>query len=112
MTRKPWLMLAAILSFWMAVSGCSEPTGPKTVKSKDLDVKIPAMKHAVETKDQSAVPELVRDLDSDDPAVRLYSIQSLQRLTGEDFGYRYYDDREARKAALAKWQHWLEERKH
>jgi len=70
------------------------------------------MKHAAEAKDRSALVEMVHDLDSDDAAVRLYSIEGLQRLTGEDFGYHYYDDREARKASVEKWRHWLEEQKH
>ncbi len=103
-------MLATAL---VIVGGCSEPTGPKTVNSKDLSVKIPAIKHAAETNDRSAEAEMVRDLDADDAAVRLYAIQGLRRLSaGEDFGYRYYDDSEARKPAVEKWRHWLEEQKH
>ena len=108
-----FLLLAALLPpVCYCIGGCAEPSGPKTVDSKDLSVKIPAIKHAAETKDRSSIAELVHDLSSDDPAVRLYAIEGLQRLTGEDFGYRYYDDKEARKEAVAKWQHWLEEQKH
>ena len=103
-------MLAAAFCI---VGGCSEPTGPKTVTNKDLSVKIPAFKHAVEADDRAALPEMVRDLDDDDAAVRLYAIEGLRRLSeGEDFGYRYYDDAEARKPAVEKWRQWLKEQKH
>ena len=94
--------------------GCSEPTGPKTVSNPDLSVKIPAMKLAADdrSKDPATLTELVHDLDSDDPAVRFYAGESLQRLSGQDFGYRYYDDAEARKPAVEKWRGWLSEQKH
>ena len=61
-------------------------------------------------KDRSAVPQLVRDLDSDDPAVRFYTIQALRELTGQDFGYDYTDDdEEERKPAIGQWRAWLSE---
>ena len=94
--------------------GCTEPTGPKTVTNPDLSVKIPAMKQAAATdsKDPATLSELVHDLDSDDAAVRFYAGESLQRLSGQDFGYRYYDSQEARKPAVEKWRQWLSEQKH
>ena len=109
-------MLAATLALpvflaGLLPAGCSEPTGPRTVLSRELSIKIPAIKHAVRQKDTSAFAEMVRELDDDDPAVRLYAIQGLQRLTGKDFGYRYYDDKEARQPAVERWNKWLSEQK-
>jgi len=91
--------------------GCSEPSGPKVIASRDIDVKIPAIKRAVQDKDTTQLAELVKGLKSDDAAVRLYSIEGLQRMTGQDLGYRYYDDAEARKPALERWNKWLSEQK-
>ena len=71
---------------------------------------IPAIKMAVSAHDLNACAELVKDLDSDDPAVRFYAIEGLQKLTGESFSYRYYDDETRRVPALKKWQQWLAER--
>lgn len=105
-------MFAMLLSGVGFVGGCHEPTGPKTVYSPDPSVKIPAIKEAVATDNQKAAGELVKDLSSDDPAVRFYAIQGLQRLTGKDFGYRYYDDEDLRKPAVKQWQDWLAEQKH
>ena len=50
---------------------------------------------------------MVRDLGSDDPAVRLFAIGGLERMTGETLGYRYYDDEHARDLAIKRWQAWL-----
>ena len=91
-----------------AAVGCSEPTGPKTVYNRDPDVKVPAIKQAVAERDRSVVNELVKNLDSDDAAVRFYAISGLCRLTGDDLGYHYYKDKEQRQPAVARWHHWLE----
>ena len=95
----------------LMVGGCSEPTGPKTPGSRNLAVKVPAIKDAVAHKDMSAAPQLVSDLDSDDPAVRFYAIEGLERLTGQTFGYVYYDDRDTRRPAVMKWRKWLDDQK-
>lgn len=73
----------------------------------DPSGKIPAIKDAVEARDLAAARQLIKDLESDDPAVRFFAIQGLQRLTGQTFGYRYFDDERARKPALEKWHAWL-----
>ncbi|HEX8340282.1 MAG TPA: hypothetical protein VF624_05175 [Tepidisphaeraceae bacterium] len=89
-----------------AVSGCARPTG-KGIADEDASFKIPAIKSAVKHKDRSAAPQLVDDLSSTDSAVRLYAIGALERLTGEVFGYRYFDDDAARAPAVARWRAWL-----
>ena len=91
----------------LSVPACTAPQGPRIVSDPDPSVKIPAIEQAVHDKDQSALPQLVRDLDSDDPAVRFYAIQGLRRLTGQDLGYAYYLDQDQRQAAVRQWQQWL-----
>jgi hypothetical protein len=93
------------------VAGCHEPTGPRTVHNRDLAVKVPAIKEAVDRHDLSVAPQLVKDLDSDDPAARFYAIQGLHRLTGQTFGYVYYDEREKRRESVNRWRKWLDESK-
>ena len=90
----------------LAVAGCARPTG-KGIADEDASFKIPAIKSAVQKKDRSAAPQLVNDLSSTDPAVRFYAIGALKRLTGEDYGYRYYDDAADRGPAVARWREWL-----
>ena len=84
--------------------GCSH--APGRVTDEDPSDKIPAIKVAVEHKDKAAIPSLIADLNSDDSAVRFYAIDALQRLTGQTLEYRYYDDIEKRKAAVARWLAW------
>jgi hypothetical protein len=51
-----------------------------------------------------AVHELVSLLDDNDSAVRFYAIQSLRRLCGQDFGYRYFAPEAERAAAVRRWR--------
>ncbi len=62
-----------------------------------------AIEQAIRTGDTSKTTELVEQLDSDDPAVRLLAITALQRLTGETRGYRYDDPPVDRDKAIARW---------
>jgi len=72
-------------------------------------MKIPAMKTAVRQDAAGSKEQLVKDLDNEDPAVRLYAIGALQRLTGRSFGYRYYVDGPEREEAIGRWKQWLAE---
>ncbi len=90
--------------------GCSEPTGPRSVASEQLTVKIPAIKEAARARDMTAAPQLVEDLDSDDAAVRLYALEGVRKIAGgQEFGYAYYADVERRRQAVKKWREWLQQ---
>ena len=105
----PIIVAASVAT--LACAGCSEPAGPRSVTSDDLAIKIPAIKEAAQSRDLSAAPQLVTDLESDDPAVRMYAILALRDLADEDMGYVYYADREERKPAVQRWRKWLESRR-
>ncbi len=87
--------------------GCQNPLGRPSVQSDNPELMIPAVKRDVMTHDERDDPQLVRDLNDPDPAIRFYAIQGLRRLTGDDFGYRYYDDEPARAPAVSRWRAWL-----
>ena len=103
--RAPAVATAAVVV--ALVAGCTAPRPPLVVTDPDPSVKIPAFKKAVRTKDRGAVRQLVKDLESDDPAVRFYAIGALERMTGQQFGYRYYDGETGRAAAVGRWHDWL-----
>jgi len=104
-----WIRAWIIAALFGAVgTGCGA-RGPRTVADPDPAVKIPAIKQAVRNHDRSVIPQLIKDLNSDDPAVRFYSIDALHDLTGQTFGYRYFDDEQQRKPAVQRWQKWLSE---
>jgi hypothetical protein len=99
-------MLASI-SFTFALSGCSAPRPAIEVTNPDPSGKIPAMKKAVREHDLTAVRQLVKDLDSDDPAVRMFAIHALHELSGQRYDYDYFADEVQRQPALKRWQEWL-----
>ena len=103
----PRRRLAAAAIAAMAVAGCEAPRGPITVDSEDPDLQVLAIKRDVHLHDERDDAKLVLDLDDIDPAVRFYAIQGLRRLTGDDFGYHYYDDEVARAPAVARWRAWV-----
>lgn len=94
-----------------AAGGCFDAEPPSLI-SRHAPQKIPAIKAATENHDEKAVPQLVVDLDSDDSAVRFYAIEGLRRLTGQDFGYVYYQDALQRHDAVMKWRQWLNDQSH
>lgn len=107
MSRTIALLLAGI-GLLVFAGGCAEPRPPMVVTSHDPVVKIPAIKQAVADHDLSAAQQMVKDLESDDPAVRFYAIEGLRKLTGEEFGYEWFEeDDDARQPAVKKWQEWL-----
>ena len=101
--------LATTAMTFVGPGGCTEPTGPRTIANPDPAVKIPAIKQAVIDDDRAAAAAMIDNLDSDDSAVRLYAIEGLRRLTGQDFGYVYYAGRAERDPAIEKWKQWLRE---
>ena len=95
-----------LVSWTTAVAGCV-PDGPHTVYNPDPAVKIPAIVQATHSRDMSVIPEMVKSLDSDDPAIRFYANRALRDLTGQDFGYQYFGDEVGRRAATRRWKNWL-----
>jgi hypothetical protein len=91
-----------------AVCGCF-PREQQRIGALDPTSNIPAMQDAARDKDYKSIPQLVRQLDNDDPAVRFYAIQALQQLTGQTFGYQFYDDAVERRPAVRRWQQWVRE---
>lgn len=87
--------------------GCTAPQPKASISDPDASVKIRGIRGSVHQHDQATLEQLVADLDSDDAAVRFYSIEALQRITGQTMDYRYYDESLARQPAIQRWQQWL-----
>ena len=66
--------------------------------------KIYAIEYAARENNRSAIPNIVAQLDSDDPAVRLVAIAALKRMTGQTYGYHDYDPPEVRREAIDRWE--------
>jgi hypothetical protein len=107
MSRGIALLLAGIALLVFA-GGCVPPRPKLVVTNPDPTVKIPAIKKAVDEHNLAATRQMVKDLESEDPAVRFYAVEGLRKMTGEDYGYNWFDeDDDARRPAVKKWQEWL-----
>lgn len=60
--------------------------------------------------DESAIPDLIRMLESTDPGARLLAIRSLERLTGQTLGYDYAAPLWERSRAVERWRTWARAR--
>jgi len=94
----------------LGLPSCTAPKEDAAVGHPDPSVKIRGYKKAARERDMAAARQMVKDLDSDDPAVRFYAIRGLNDLAGQDFGYRYYFDEVQRRESLGRWQDWLKQR--
>lgn len=87
-----------------AVTGCSLPAGETSIRSDDPLGRAEALAAAVRGGDRSAVPDVIGLLHSEDPAVRMLAIASLEELTGERYGYEVNAPEQAREASIERWR--------
>ena len=100
------MILVGALVTGSLVSGCYSPE-PPSLTSDSPPRLIPAIKIAANNHDRAAIPGLIQNLDDKDSAVRFAAISALRKMTGEDFGYRYYDREFDRQPAIQRWHLWL-----
>jgi HEAT repeat protein len=98
MLRWPVMVAGAAL-----LGACAPPASRGGFDSPDPAAKLYAIERAMRRGDRAAVPQLVEQLDSDDPAVRLLAISALERLTGQTYGYRHDDPPWQRQDAIRRW---------
>ena len=88
------------------VGGCARPPGG--FGSPEPGARLVAIMQAAHDRDQSAIPHLIESLDSDDSAVRLMAIGTLEELTGQTLGYRHEDPLWRRDQAVDRWVAWYD----
>ena len=88
------------------LAGCARPHTPypESFNSFLPEERILAAKHAADIRDHQAIPLLVDRLEDDDPAVRLFTILALEKLTGTRLGYDYAADGVQRARAVERWR--------
>lgn len=92
-----------------AVPGCIPPS-PRGFDSPDPIQRMAAITEAGMSEDESAIPDLIRMLESTDPGARLLAIRSLERLTGQTLGYDYAAPMWERSRAVEQWKAWARTR--
>jgi len=88
----------------IALASCAPPAIHGGFDSGNPAAKMYAIEHAALKNDRAAIPEIIAQLDSDDPAVRSVAIASLKRMTGKTYGYRDYDPPHLRREAIDRWE--------
>ena len=104
---RGWTWPAILLFGAIILSGCSLPKMTRALNDTDPTAKIPAIKSSGASRNRESVTQLIDELESDDSAVRFYAIRALKDITGESFGYRYFDDELERRDEVARWRAWL-----
>jgi len=89
------------------------PAGCAINAEPDFDSAVPqdrflAIREAKANRDVSALPDLVRQLGSDDALVRVAAIDALETITGDTRGYRPHAAEVERRQAISRWTTWLE----
>lgn len=107
-TRCPRLVALVgltILAGPLAIHGCTASDVYRTrLRSSNPLERAKAVVALAEMGDAESVHHLVDLLEDRDPAVRLFAIEALKRLVGQDYGYRYYHDETRRIAAVDRWR--------
>ena len=79
--------------------GCAPPASRGGFNSDNPASKLYAIRRA----GRSDTPQLVEQLNSDDPAVRMMSIHALEQITGTRLGYHPYGSEADRRSAIEAW---------
>lgn len=85
------------------IAGCA---GEASFDSPESAARLRAIQRAAAENDRSSIPRLIEMLDSDDPAVRILSIRTLESMTGQTLGYDPTAPSYERTPAVDRWQEW------
>ncbi len=101
----PVLFSVACLALVLAACGCSTSQARlRALESPDPAQRARAAVAAGQARDTSAAHHLVGLLEDPDSGVRFCAIGALKRIYGDDLGYRYFDPRAEREAAVERWR--------
>lgn len=87
----------------LVASSCGQSTVGADYRSPAADAKLDAIVQSTRAGGDEDLPRIIEQLDSDDPAVRMSAESALLQLTGERRGYRHYDSKQDRDAAIERW---------
>ncbi len=93
--------LAAVV--WLTPACAPPPASEGGFESENPASKLYAIRQAGGQHDKTRIPQLIEQLNSDDPAVRMYAIIALEKLTGDRLQYDPYAPAHQRDAAVRRW---------
>lgn len=97
-----------------SLCGCvvsPEPVGNvvEALQSKDPSLRLRAVIKAGNDGDLDTVCLLIDRLEDPDATVQMFAGIALQKVTGQDMGWRFYEPEYVRKKAVQRWWTWREE---
>jgi hypothetical protein len=95
-------MCAAAQLTWMCC-GCGPSATQGGFDSPNSAARLYAIEIAARNNDRRSIADLIQQLQSDDPAVRMLAIATLERITGETYGYRHFDEPDLRVQSIDRW---------
>ncbi|MFN7022229.1 MAG: HEAT repeat domain-containing protein [Phycisphaerales bacterium] len=98
--------LAALVGAVLSLGGCAGVPDEASFSRPDPSARLKAIQAAAVSDDQESLRELIKCLESDDPAERMLAIRALERRTGQTFGYDHSARRGARDEAVERWVEW------
>jgi len=96
---------ASCVASMLACAGCIPPE-PRGLDSPDPSARLAAISEAGVRGDEAAIPDLIEQLESNDPGARMLSIRALERITGQTLGYDHADPWWVRAPAVERWKRW------
>ena len=88
----------------LLLGACAPSATEAKFDSPHSSSRLYAIENAMQRGDTTAVPQIVEQLDSDDPVVRMMAIEALKVLNdGETYDYRFDDPHLQRQAAIRRW---------
>ena len=99
-----WVYCLLLWSAAVVPGGCSGPSADAGgFDNPNPSAKMYAIMEAGRQRDVEAIPDLIEQLNSDDPAVRMLAIHALDRITGKRLGYNAYDPPNERQESIERW---------
>jgi HEAT repeat protein len=81
-----------------------------TMRTGEYYARLSATKRLGEIGGDQAIPHLIHQLDDEDQLLRQAANDALVKITGQNFGYKYTDNRSVRLQAIERWQKWYEQK--
>jgi len=92
----------------LPLAACSVPSSEASFNSSNPADRTRAIAQAGQDPTPERVRGLITELESADPAQRMFAIRTLERLTGETRGFRHAAPEPDRAQAVDRWVEWYE----
>jgi hypothetical protein len=107
LSRPQWmsrLVLLPVVAQLLTLSGCTPSVIDGGFDSPMAASRLYAIERAVRDGDTSKIRNIIEQLESDDPAIRMTAIGALERLTHRTYGYHHEDPLLVRREAIRRWR--------